>query len=117
MKTAKIDRLTKGLFNKPVKEEDVLREPLPGKLVLNGRVLSIAEKNDLINQAQYLKASGLNNILLDEMKHLCQKKLYFDSQTPLDLAVARMGLWFVDVYEKKLEKLSTMKQEIVPKKE
>ena len=113
MRKGKLNLITKGLFNDPVKEVDLLREVMPGKLVYKNSVLSSAEKNDVISQAKLLKSLTLHGLLMDEMKHLCEKKIYFDSKDQFDISVGKMGLFLVDVLQKKIDKLSTMKSDVV----
>lgn len=117
MRKSKLNSITSGLFNDPVKEVDLLREVAPGKLVYKGRVLPVNEKNNLISQAKLIKSTPLTGLLLDEIKHLCEKKIYLDSKDQFDIAVGKMGLFIVEQLYKKIEKLSTMKQETVSKSE
>lgn len=116
MKKSKLNLITKGLFNDSVKEYDVLREFSPGKLMYQDRFLTPFEKNNLISQAQIILKLDLYNMLSNEMKQLCQQKIYFDSKDQFDIALGKMGLWLFDTYEKKLKKLSTMKPDSVPEK-
>lgn len=115
MKKSKIDLLTKGLFNE-VSKTDVLTEVSPGKLVYKGKLLESIERADLIGQAKLLKKLQLFEMLMYEMKHLCNEKIYYSSKDLFDLSTAKMGLWFIDVLEKKIDKISTMLPERLPKR-
>lgn len=108
MKKSKLNSLTKGLFSDKSKAEDVLREhpSNPGKLMRGSKVLSVMERNSLIEQAKFLQNQDLMSILLNEMKYLCEKKIYEDSKDQFDVAVGKMGLWYVDVMKKKIAKLA-----------
>ena len=116
MKKSKLNLITKGLFNNPIKEEDVLREVAPGKLSYSDRLLSSGEKNNLISQAQFLQKAELHKLLLDEMVFLCQKKIYLDSKDHFDLAVGKMGLFLMDALRMKINKIANMKPDVVPQK-
>jgi len=109
MKKSKLNSMTKDLFNEPIKDFDLLQEPIAGKLIYQGRVLTLSEKDNIISQAKLIKSIELFGMLTNEMKYLCEKKIYLDSKDHFDIATGKMGLWFIDVLKKKLDRLSTMK--------
>lgn len=107
MTKGKINLITKDLFN-TVGEQDVIS--IEGKeLFYKEKVLTDADKKSIISQAKTIQDMGLWKILVDELKYLSNRKMYFDSKTEEDILFAKAMLWTVDVMEKKIDKLSKLK--------
>lgn len=102
----KINYITKALYN-DVKKEDtlVLKD---GKLHLNGLPVSPETLKSLANQAQTIQTFDIYKLLMDEMRVLANKKLYYDSKTEYDMLFAKAMLWTIDVLEKKLANISKL---------
>lgn len=102
----KINYITKALYN-DVKKEDILVLK-DGKLHLNGQPVSPETLKSLANQAQAIQTFDIYKLLMDEMRVLANKKLYYDSKTEYDMLFAKAMLWTIDVLEKKLANISKL---------
>jgi len=106
MKKEHINLITKDLFNE-VKEKDVLRTE--GRDVFHKNIkLTLEQRRAIISEAQQLKVFPLWIMLQEEIKHLANKKMYYDSKTEYDLLFGKAMLWTVDVLEEKIEHLSKL---------
>jgi hypothetical protein len=106
MTKTKLNYITKALYN-DVKKEDVLVLK-DGKLCLNGKPISDETKKSLANQAQTIMTMDVYKLLMDEMRVLSNKKIYYDSKTEYDIMFAKAILWTIDVLEKKLANISKL---------
>src|SRR3972149_7488913 len=103
----KLHGLAQGLFNS-VSEKDILVFE-NSKLIHNGNVLTVAEVRIIIEQAKTIQSLDLWRLLVDEMKYIANKKMYFDSKSEEDILAGKMVLWTVDVLEKKISNLSKLR--------
>ena len=98
--------LISHLFN-GVTEQDVIQ--VVGKnMYYKNTLLTPQQRHGIIEEAKAIKSLAIWNILLDEIKHASNKKLYLNSTTTDDMFFGKAGLWIVDILEKKIDTLSNM---------
>lgn len=105
-KTVDLNLITKDLFVTLTEKDVLYSDPNTRKLYYKGHLLTADEVSNLSSQAKSLKEISLMKILLDEMKYLACKKIYYDCQTDDDLKFGKAILWTVDVLEKKVDKIA-----------
>lgn len=101
-----INFIARQIFNLVV-ENDILKVS-GNKVIHKGRVLTNDEKKSIIGQAKSMNEMFFWELLLTEMKHIGNQKIYFESKTESDLLAGKMILWVVDVMERKVKNLSNL---------
>ena len=102
----RLNLITKELFNNK-KEKDCLRM-VNGKLILNGKVLDVKQRDIIVSQAKEIKNMDLYQLLCNEMEYLANKKMYYDSTTLEDLQFGKAALWFIDIFKQKVDNLTKL---------
>jgi len=106
----KILEISKELFDY-IEEEDILRSTSGGKLVHNKLILTHEQKNAIIQGAKELLANETFIILAREMRYLCMKKICLDAQSNDESAIlfGKAGLWFENIFTKKIASIARLK--------
>lgn len=91
-----------------VSENDFLMSDKTGKLIYQGNPLTSEQKSSIISQAQVLHSMDLYKLLMNEMKYVANKKIFFDAKNIDDMMAGKMVLWTLDVIEKKIENLAKL---------
>jgi len=92
-----------------VTHSDGLVGDAKGRLILDGKLLPDHDRNVLVGQAKAIKDMHLLKILLRDLKNIACKRMYESSQSFDDLMFGKAMLYSLDVIEKKLEKLASLK--------
>ena len=79
-----------------------------GKLYFKDKELTKEQVVSLVAQANELKNMDVFRLLMNEMKYLCNKKMYYESESTDDILFGKAALWFIDVLEKKITNLSNL---------
>jgi len=106
MTKEKLNLITKDLFNNK-KEKDCLRT-IGGKLSYNGKILDNKQRDTIISQAKEIRNMDLYVLLMGEMEFLANKKLYYESETEIDILFGKAALWVVDILKRKVDNLASM---------
>lgn len=105
--------LTRHLF-KFVQESEFLTLSEGGVLSAFGRELSNEERKNIINQARTIQKMDIWDMLIKEMTHVGNKRVFFEGKDMESLAAGRTILWTVDVMEKKIDTLAAMNENALP---
>lgn len=97
----------KDLFN-GITEDDVLKL-VNGTLIHRGVPLSHEQKNSIINAAASLKSNNAITAIISDLKFTANKKIYHDSESIEDILAGKMALWVIDLLEKKINNLASIK--------
>lgn len=102
----KIYNLSKDLFNDKTAKDCLVFSR--GKLYFKDKELTKEQVVSLVAQANELKNMDVFRLLMNEMKYLCNKKMYYESESTDDILFGKAALWFIDVLEKKITNLSNL---------
>ena len=102
-----INTATRHLF-KHLTSDDILRVNDQNGIMYKGKPLSREQLAMLSRDAQTFRNSTLWQILSDEMKFHANKRIFENSNTMEDTISGKMLLYYINLAEEKLEKLSNL---------
>lgn len=100
-----VNMLSKHLF-KMVLEHEFLQADAKGHMWYQGRMLSKDEIADLGEQARLITKQPLWGMLMLEMQHVAQKKMFYESKDAWDMTSGKLMLKVIEVMSKKLYNIS-----------
>lgn len=100
--------LFKHLFN-GITENDVLKQLPDGNFVYNKTVFGQKEKLEIADEANSIINMPVYQMLKNEMTQIANKRIYQESKTIEDTIAGKMLLYYIDVLDTKLRKLSSLK--------
>jgi hypothetical protein len=97
------------LFNF-ITENDFLIKKRDGSIFFKGKKLSQQETQTIAEEAHNIKSSFLYKLLINEMIHVANKKIYFDATTHEHLIEGKCTLWTIDVLTRKIDNIAILKK-------
>lgn len=104
-----INWLAKDLY-KTVTEDDFLIVGEKGAVKFKGQVLDATQKADLIRNAKDMLDNQMWQLMLIELSHEANKKMFFQSATMNDLVGGKLILWTLEQMHKKVRRIATLPQ-------
>lgn len=101
-----------------VKEDEFLRyDEKTKKLMVGKDVLPDADARMIISEAETLKNMYLYRLLKNELTNILNQKIFDEANDFDNIWFHKGGLYFLDIYDKKVVNLSEMEYPIEEKKE
>lgn len=107
MRTRILNFILKHLFN-TITEEDILKV-FNGKMYTNNTELSKQDSRSVVTGAATIKSLLTWELLIKEMKHLSNERIYKHSTNEHDLIFGKAMLYTISILESKIDKLSKMR--------
>lgn len=107
MKRWILNKILAHLFN-AVTTDDILKYEAQ-TLTLNGQPVTNRMVDELRSGAETLKSMYVFQLLMKEMKHAANQRMYQHSKSDADIVFGKAMLYSIDVLEKKIINLSQLK--------
>ena len=93
------------LFN-TISAEDILRENNKGEWRQQDKLLTDAQKKQLIAEAQIFSKSRLWQVMQKDIEHQLNKRMYIRSKNENDMIAGKIGLFILDALKTRLNSLA-----------
>ena len=100
-----ITQAVRKLYN-TIGPEDILKQNTEGQWIVEGRVISEAEKQLLISEANQFLSTKLWKVLQADIKYQSNKKMYIESRSVDDITFGKMWTYTLDAIKTRLQSLA-----------
>ena len=95
----------RDLFN-TISAEDILRENNKGEWRYQDKLLTDAQRTQLIAEAQLFSKSRLWQVIQKDIEHQLNKRMYIRSKNENDMIAGKIGLFILDALKTRLNSLA-----------
>jgi len=99
-----LTQAVRKLYN-TIGPEDILKQNAEGQWIVEGRIISEADKQLLISEANQFLSTKLWKVLQADIKYQANKRMYLDSKSEADITFGKMWTYTLDAIRTRLQSL------------